>query len=175
VATPLEELQVLQTAEKIADAIWAQVGRWDEFARDVVGKQLARAADSIGANIAEAFGRFNYGEKLQFLYYARGSLFETKYWLNRTLARSLMPASEANGYVAQLTDLARQLNAFASSLKYQRRSEQQPKTLREAATEYVVWSEDDASPLFTEADLAWLQSISNLQSPISNPSSGATA
>jgi hypothetical protein len=73
-----------------------------------------------------------------------------------------MPASEANGYVAQLTDLARQLIAFASSLKYQRRSEQQPKTLQEAATEYVVWSEDDASPLFTEADLAWLQSISNL-------------
>lgn len=160
-ATSLEELKVLRVAEEIADGIWAQVIRWDEFARDVVGKQLTRAADSIGANIAEAFGRFNYGEKLQFLYYARGSLFETKYWLNRTLARNLMTASEAKDYAAQLTDLARQLNAFASDLKSQRRSEQQSKTIRETSAEYIISTQPDNSPLFTETDLEWLQSISN--------------
>ena len=69
-----EELRVLQAAEAVADGIWRQVVRWDRFARDVVGGQLAKAADSIGANTAEAYGRFHYGEKLQFLYYARGSL-----------------------------------------------------------------------------------------------------
>jgi len=133
----------------------------------VVGKQLTRAADSIGANIAESFGRFNYGEKLQFLYYARGSLFETKYWLNRTSARNLMPSSETKNYVSQLTDLARQLNAFASNLKSQRHDEHQPKAIREASAEYVLWTQDNISPLFTQADLEWLESISNLQSPIS--------
>lgn len=46
-ATSLEELKVLRVAEEIADGIWAQVIRWDEFARDVVGKQLTRAADSV--------------------------------------------------------------------------------------------------------------------------------
>ena len=94
--TELEDLRILKTAEGIADAVWKQVVAWDEFARDVVGKQLARATDSIGANIAESFGRFNYGEKLQFLYYSRGSLFETKYWLNRALVRNLMQAREVN-------------------------------------------------------------------------------
>ena len=69
-AMKFEELRVLQSAEVIADGIWQQVIQWDPLARDVVGKQLARASDSIGANIAEAFGRFHYGEKLQFLYYA---------------------------------------------------------------------------------------------------------
>ncbi|MEW5720629.1 MAG: four helix bundle protein [Chloroflexota bacterium] len=161
-ATSLEELKVLQVAEGIADGIWTQVVRWDEFPRDVVGKQLTRAADSIGANIAESFGRFNYGEKLQFLYYARGSLFETKYWLNRTSARNLLPSSETKNYVSQLTDLARQLNAFASNLKSQRRDEHHPKAIREAPAEYVVWTQDDTSPLFTQADLEWLESISNL-------------
>ena len=78
-----EDLKVLQAAETVADGIWKQVVRWDPFVRDTVGGQLAKAADSIGANIAEAFGRFHYGEKVQFLYYSRGSLFETKYWLNR--------------------------------------------------------------------------------------------
>jgi four helix bundle protein len=58
-----EDLKILKSAEKIADSIWSRVSQWDEFAKDVVGKQLARSADSIGANIAVSFGRFNFGEK----------------------------------------------------------------------------------------------------------------
>ncbi len=67
-ATSLEELRVLREAEAVADAVWHEVVRWEPFPRQVVEEQLARAADSIGANIAEAFGRFHYGEKLQLLY-----------------------------------------------------------------------------------------------------------
>jgi four helix bundle protein len=103
-------LEVLRAAEGVADDIWRQVVRWEPFARDVVGGQLAKAGDSIGANIAEAYGRFHYGEKLQFLYYARGSLFETKYWLNRAQERELMPSAQVQEYASQLTDLARQLS-----------------------------------------------------------------
>lgn len=152
-----EELRVLQAAETAADAIWKQVVQWEQFPRETVGRQMARSVDSIGANIAEAFGRFHYGEKLQFLYYARGSLFETKYWLNRAQKRDLMPATEVQDYASQLTDLARQLNAFAANLKSQRRGGQsKAKATREAAAEYVT------SPppfLFTEADLEGLSTI----------------
>lgn len=59
----LEELRVLQAAEQVADGVWQQVARWDPFARKVVGEQIARAADSIGANIAEAYGRYHFGEE----------------------------------------------------------------------------------------------------------------
>ena len=156
-----EDLRVLQVAESIADSMWHQVVHWDAFARDTVGKQMARAADSIGANIAEAFGRFHYGEKLQFLYYARGSLFETKYWLNRTLARELMPADQVQEYVSQLSDLARQLNAFASNLKNQRREgQQQSQKVSEASVEYVsVKSTGVTEDLFSEDELHWLQTL----------------
>jgi four helix bundle protein len=75
VSATFEDLRVLKSAEEIADSIWKRVVQWDDFAKDVVGKQMARSADSIGANIAESFGRYNFGEKLQFLYYSRGSLF----------------------------------------------------------------------------------------------------
>src|SRR5215475_15033415 len=108
-----EDLRVLKSAEEIADSVWKIVVQWDEFAKDVVGKQIARSADSVGANIAESFGRFNFGEKLQFLYYARGSLFETKYWLNRARTRDLMSSSEVEEYTSLLTDVAKQLNSFA--------------------------------------------------------------
>ena len=48
-----EELRVYRLAETIADEIWTIVLKWNYLAKDTVGKQLVRAADSIGANIAE--------------------------------------------------------------------------------------------------------------------------
>ncbi len=161
-ALKFEELRVLQAAEVVADDIWRHIIRWDAFAREVVGGQLARAADSIGANISEAFGRFHYGEKLQFLYYARGSLFETKYWLNRARTRNLMAAAQAQNYAAQLTELARQLNAFGGSLKTQRQtSRSQPNTIREDLVEYITGLSDNL-PLFTDDELEWLNTIPNI-------------
>jgi len=155
-ATALEDLRVLQSEEGCADKIWKQVVQWDEFAKDVVGKQMARATDSIGANIAESFGRFNYGEKLQFLYYARGSLFETKYWLNRAKIRDLMSSSDVEEYISRLTEIAKQLNSFAESLKTQRTG---GKTIRESTANYRVdLPEDSPEALFDESDLKWLQS-----------------
>ena len=162
-ATGLEDLKVLQAAEKVADKVWAEVSLWNLFARDVVGKQLARAVDSIGANIAEAFGRFHYGDKLNFLYFARGRVFETKYWLNRGLERKLLSAMQVEAYATQLTTIARQLNAFANNLKSQKHEKQ---VLREPHAEYELVNE----PLFSESDLNWLiqlDQLDNSQSPIS--------
>jgi four helix bundle protein len=155
-----EDLRVLKSAEQIADSVWKIAVRWDEFTKDVVGKQLTRAVDSIGANIAESFGRFHFGEKLQFLYYSRGSIFETKYWLNRTRARGLMHTDEVQEYVSGLTNLARQLNTFASGLKGVRNQEtKQSKSLREMAVEYHIdVAESSSDTLFDDDDIAWLQS-----------------
>ena len=158
----LEDLRVLQDAEAVADGVWQQVVAWEPFARDVVGGQLARAADSIGANIAEAFGRFHYGEKLQFLYYARGSLFETKYRLNRALKRQLMLPEQVRDYADHLPGIARQLNAFTASLKSQRKnSPKQAAVVRESPAEYLTDADDDL-PLFTDEELDWLQTVPNL-------------
>lgn len=158
-ATELEDLKILQTAEGIADSVWKQVVQWDEFARDVIGKQLARATDSIGANIAESYGRFNYGEKIQFLYYSRGSLFETKYWLNRALVRKLMQPEDVKDYVSLLSSVARQLNSFVNNLKSQRKDGKVPsKSVQEPSAEYIASEQlDNASQLFSENELAWLE------------------
>lgn len=165
-AVKFEELQVLQTAETIADAVWKYAIRWDDFVIDVVGKQFARAADSIGANIAEAFGRFHYGERLQFLYYARGSLFVSKYWLNRAKSRNLISTDQSQDFASQFTDLVRQLNGFAAHIKTLRNTElKQSKTLRETAAEYIQTSPTDlpVDSLFTDDELHWLESITNNQ------------
>ncbi len=165
-ATELEDLRILKTAEGIADAVWKRVVQWEQFAKDVVGKQMTRAVDSVGANIAESYGRFNFGEKLQFLYYSRGSLFEAKFWLNRALARELMKADEVKAYATRLSDVARQLNTFANSLKSQRKdSRPQPKSVRELGAEYAVdnWL-DNSTPLFTDTELNWLTTLPTVSS-----------
>lgn len=156
-ATELEDLKVLHRAEQVADAIWAEVSRWEPFTRDVVGKQLARAADSIGANIAEAYGRFHYGEKIRFLYYARGSLFETKYWLNRARLRQLLAGKKISAFAKDLGVVAQQINAFVRSLKEQRGRDQ---GIKEPATEYLSAS---VIPdfLFSEAEVEELSSVSS--------------
>ena len=51
-----ESLDVYKLSERLADAVWKVVRNWDSLSRDTVGKQLVRAADSIGANIAEGVG-----------------------------------------------------------------------------------------------------------------------
>jgi four helix bundle protein len=158
--TSLEDVRVLKNAEEIADAIYKIASRWDEFAQDVVGKQIARAADSIGANIAESFGRFHFGEKIQFLYYARGSLFETKYWLNRASFRGLMSPDDSQSFITCLTDIARQLNLYVSSLKGQRSGEiSVAKGVREKPADYLVSGPlDIPDTLFDDADIERLGS-----------------
>ncbi|OQZ00087.1 MAG: hypothetical protein B6D41_00375 [Chloroflexi bacterium UTCFX4] len=164
-ATELEELRVLREAEMLADLIWREVNTWNEFARDTVGKQIARAADSIGANIAEAYGRFHFGEKINLLYYARGSLFETKYWLNRCKTRALISNDNASDWTIRLTESARQINAFVANLKTQRR-EKSEKSLRESNSAYLVNDED--GEIITMLEVEWLASNNpNLEPPLS--------
>ena len=157
--TTFEDLRVLKSAEEIADSVWKHVVNWEGFAKDVVGKQITRSADSVGANIAESFGRFNFGEKLQFLYYSRGSIFETKYWLNRTKVRDLLKSDEVEEYVKKLTDLARQLNTFAGGLKAVRAEQKSKPAIREEQAEYLAINLNDLpDPLFNDDDLHWLTS-----------------
>ncbi|KKU37815.1 MAG: S23 ribosomal protein [Candidatus Amesbacteria bacterium GW2011_GWA1_46_35] len=48
---------------------------------EILYKQILRAVSSIGANIAEGYGRNNKKEFRQYLGIARGSALETEYWL----------------------------------------------------------------------------------------------
>lgn len=112
----LEGLRIFQLAEDLADAVWAEVATWKPFVRDTIGRQLVRAADSVGANIAEGHGRFHYRDEITFDYYGRGSLRETRYWLRRARARQIITPETFQGLVAKVDQLEPQLNAYINSL-----------------------------------------------------------
>ena len=95
----IEELRIVKETEKIADKIWKVVMEWDYFAKETVGKQLIKSADSIGADIIESQGRFYPKDVIKFLYIARGLLKETKYWLMRAMKRKLLTKDDYKEFV----------------------------------------------------------------------------
>jgi four helix bundle protein len=114
--TNFETLEVYQLSEKLADAIWEIVCRSQPFARDTVGKQLVRAANSVGANIAEGTGRGSFPDNWRFVRLARGSLNETKHWLRRAWRRKLLEQPQIDELKPLMDELAPRLNAYLRSI-----------------------------------------------------------
>jgi four helix bundle protein len=108
----LEDLELYQLAESFSDEIWFIVLEWDYFAKDTLGKQMVRAADSIGANVAEGFGRFHFKENKNFCYFSRGSLIETKGWLTKAKTRKLISENQYVEYLNKLSTIHLKLNAY---------------------------------------------------------------
>jgi len=114
--TNFENLQVYKLSERLADQTWKIVIRWDNLAKDTVGKQLVRAADSIGANVAEGSGRGTEPEIRRFLRIARGSLYETQHWLRRAYKRKLLTDKQVNELLPIVRELTPKLNAYLRSI-----------------------------------------------------------
>lgn len=118
----VEDLDIYQMAEELADIVWNICIEWDYFAKDTVGKQIVRAADSISANLAEGHGRYHFKDRLNFCYYARGSLEETKTWLLKAERRNLIPNGQNR--VKEIVEvLPKKLNAYIGSI---RKADKQP-------------------------------------------------
>lgn len=111
-----EDLRVYQLAEVLADDVWDVVIRWNRLAQDTVGKQLVRAADGIGSNIAEGTGRGSYQDNRRFVKIARGSFYETRHWLRRAFKRMLLTEKQVETLKALLDELGPKLNAYLRSI-----------------------------------------------------------
>ena len=112
----LDELRVYALAEELADGIWTLVVTWEPFARSTIGHQLVRAADSVGANIAEGFGRAYPADHRRFIRTARGSLYEVRHFLRRADRRRLLTREQKTPLQQTLKALLPTLNAYLRSL-----------------------------------------------------------
>ena len=115
--TAFERLEVYQLSDRLADAIWDKALGWDSFAKDTVGKQLVRAADSIGANIAEGYGRGSGADNRRFVRTARGSLNETQHFLRRAYRRKLMTKAQVEMLRPLIEELGPRWNAYLKSIR----------------------------------------------------------
>ena len=92
-----------------------------------VGIQIIKAADSIGANIAEGSGRGSDQDYKRFLRIARGSLNETRHWLRRAYKRNLLSRSQIDAITPTLEFITPKLNAYIGAIGKMDK-DQSPKT-----------------------------------------------
>lgn len=111
-----EDLEVYSLSMNLSDKIWDLVIKWEYFPKDTIGKQWVRAPDSISATISEGFGRNNFKDQRSFYYYSRGSLCESKTWLDKSKRRNLINSETYDVLLAEFNVLGIKLNNFINSV-----------------------------------------------------------
>ncbi len=112
----LEELRVYALSMEMGEKVWNIVVGWNYFEMDTVGKQLVRAVDSVAANLSEGFGRYHYKETINFGYYSRGSLYETRTWLTKAHNRGLITGEVFQKFMMEIDDIGVKLNNYIRSI-----------------------------------------------------------
>ena len=113
----LEELEVYRIARELSKYSWDIYTKMKPEYRFGMGQQFLRAVDSVGANIAEGFGRYHYLDSVKFYYNARGSLWESKYWADLQYERNLISDKIYKPMIEKLDILGVKINNFISSIK----------------------------------------------------------
>ena len=136
---PMEKIEFFLRFVGIADWAWKCVQDWSPLARDTVGKQLIRAADSVGANLVEGDGRFADADGLHFFVIARASARETRYWIQRAVERQLITEEEGAAQIAAITAATQLLNRL---ITYRRERKKLPTQTKEENADYTAQKDD---------------------------------
>ena len=109
------ELRVWQKANNLALQIYKVTKKFPSDEKFNLTSQLRRASTSVGANIAEGFGKNTKNDKLRFFHQARGSLYETLNFILFCKDLKLIKDEEVEQLIEEYKGLIRGLNSFISS------------------------------------------------------------
>ena len=113
----LGKLDIYKLSLNLSNMIWKIYIKLPNDLKYNIGNQTIRAIDSIGANIAEGYGRFHYKDSVKFYYNARGSLWESKHWIYLIYKRNLIDKDLYKKAIENLEILGKKLNGFIKSIK----------------------------------------------------------
>jgi four helix bundle protein len=112
----LKNLEVYQLSRKLSTIAWQIFSRMDYMDKKHIGDQFLRSVDSVGANIAEGYGRYHYLDKVRFYYNSRASHYEAfTHWLELMLEREKVSNAEFISINETALKLQVKLNNFISS------------------------------------------------------------
>ena len=112
----LKNLEVYQLSRKLSSIAWKIFCRMDFMDKKHIGDQFLRSVDSVGANIAEGYGRFHYLDKVRFYYNSRASHYEAFiHWLELLSEREKISKDEFDSINEMAHKLQVKLNNFITS------------------------------------------------------------
>ena len=111
------ELDVWKKAHELTLEIYKQTAKFPSEERYGLTSQLRRASSSIPANIVEGSSRNYTKEYMQFLFQARGSLEEVRYFLLLSKDLNYLKQEEHQQLEKSCEDVSKMLNGLLTSLK----------------------------------------------------------
>jgi four helix bundle protein len=109
----LKDLDVYKLARELSSFAWTVYEglQWQD--KKIMGDQFIESTDSVGANIAEGYGRYHYLDKIKFYYNSRASLAECcDHWAELLFERKKMPESDLTKIKELQKKLSIKLNNF---------------------------------------------------------------
>jgi len=113
----LQDMEIYNISMEIGDEIWFSLVEWENLAKYSIGQQIVRSADSITANIAEGYGRYHFKDRNNFMFYARGSHYETITWLTKARNRKIISNEFFEGIIAKMEKLGVKMNNYINTLE----------------------------------------------------------
>jgi len=111
-----DDLKVYQLVLGLAEWVYNITAEFPSEEKYNVISQLRRASTSIGANIAEGYGRFHYKENIQFCRNSRGSLAETKHFMIFSKRRSYITQEILEEFLVKYKNLQVKINNYIKSI-----------------------------------------------------------
>ena len=112
-----EDLEVYQLSIDITKIVYSLVNKLLSKERYIICDQMMRASTSVGANIAEGFGRNSTKEFIKFLYIARGSPLELRHFTNLCKELDYIKENDLDNLKVKSDTLGIKINNFINSLK----------------------------------------------------------
>lgn len=112
-----EDLKVWQKALDLAKDIYKLSQSFPKEELYGLTSQLRRAAVSVSSNVAEGKGRFHKKEYIQFLYIARGSIYETMSLIHLAESLGYLKPMQSKSLLEQSGQITAMLNGLIQALQ----------------------------------------------------------
>ena len=104
------DMKVWQDAHMLTIEVYGATKEFPDKEQYGLTSQIRRSAASIGANIAEGFGRYHFKDKIKFYLNARGSSTETQSHLLLAKDLGYLENKQAENFFDKAEDISKQLN-----------------------------------------------------------------
>jgi four helix bundle protein len=111
----LNDWEAYKTAFHLSNYVWAIVLTWSRLPQYTLGEQFIRSIDSVSANMAEGWGRYNKRDKVRFFRYAQGSCKESFDWNEKAKVRQLITPEQYSHIFNELDKIPKGIN---TQIKY---------------------------------------------------------
>ncbi|MCB0652092.1 MAG: four helix bundle protein [Saprospiraceae bacterium] len=114
----LKDLEIYKLSRELSSGIWQIYCEMKWQDQKIMGDQAVRSADSVGANIAEGYGRYHKLDKIRFYLIARASLNEFSiHWVELLHERKILNIDVFNDLKSCSKKLEIKLNNFITRIR----------------------------------------------------------